>query len=66
MNTRKQVKLAALKKEAKHYCCNFIIDVQTKNKRTLVFIKRNGEWQERSIKRQKEKNSYGSKASFKQ
>ena len=39
---------------------------KSKNKRTLVFIERNEEWQERSIKRQKEKNNYGSKASLKQ
>ena len=39
---------------------------KSKNKRTLVFIERNGEWQERSIQRQKEKNNYGLKASLKQ
>ena len=40
MNTRKQVKLAALKKEAEHYCCNFTINVQIKKQKNISFYRK--------------------------
>ena len=62
MNTRKQVKLAALKKEAKHYCCNFTINVQIKKQKNISFYRK--KW--RMARKKYKKNNYGSKASFKQ
>ena len=55
MNTRKQVKLAALKKEEEHYCCNFIIDIQIKKQKNISFYRKKWRMARKKYKKTKRK-----------
>ena len=64
MNTRKQVKLAALKKEAEHYCCNFTINIQIKKQKNISFYRKKWRMARKKYKKTKKKEQLWIKSFF--